>query len=137
MRFWDSSALVPLCVEEPATERVRGSLEEDPEMTAWWGSAVECWSAFARLRREGVISAEGEEQARAVLERLGAAWTEILPSDEVRTRAGRLVRVHPLRAADAFQLSAALTLGRPELVSFDDRLRTAARLEGLRIHPGA
>ena len=48
MRFWDSSALVPLCVDEPRTSRVRGLLDEDPGMVVWWGSIVECWSAPSR-----------------------------------------------------------------------------------------
>lgn len=53
-------------------------------------------------------------------------------------RAVRLVRRHPLRAADALQLAAALmaTGEHPErldLVSSDDRLSAAARREGFRV----
>jgi len=135
MRFWDSSALVAVCVEEPNTSSVRRMLRDDPGVVAWWGSPVECWSAFTRLRREGVISPEGEEDARRVLDRLGGSWTEILPSGELRRDAGRLVRIHPLRAGDALQLAAALTWASSplagEIVAFDERLRDAARLEGL------
>lgn len=53
-------------------------------------------------------------------------------------RAVRLVRRHPLHAADALQLAAALmaTGENPEqldLVSSDDRLSAAARREGFRV----
>ena len=65
-------------------------------------------------------------------------WHEIDPSDAVRKTAARFVRVHPLRAADALQLAAAFAAaeGRPpslELITLDDRLRTAARKEGFAV----
>ena len=51
MRFWDSSALIPLFVEQEDTEAHLSLLSEDPYITAWWGSEVECASAFNRLLR--------------------------------------------------------------------------------------
>jgi predicted nucleic acid-binding protein len=114
---------------------MRVLLRGDSGMVVWWASLVECWSAFARLRREGVVDLAGEEAARAVLERLRRSWVEIHPGEEVRARAGRLLRTHPLRAADALQLSAALVwAGSPpssQFVSLDQHLREAALLEGL------
>ncbi|MFC1791802.1 hypothetical protein ACFL0I_04985 [Gemmatimonadota bacterium] len=57
----------------------------------------------------------------------------------MQERAVRLLRVHALRAADALQLSAALVwAGSPrgaELVTYDERLALAARLEGFRVVP--
>lgn len=139
MRFWDASALVPLCVEQPATPDVRLLLDDVPDLAVWWGSPVECWSAFARLRREGALSVEDEEVARARLEDLRGAWTEILPSEAVRELAGRIIRTHPLRAADGLQLAAALIwAGSPptgSMVLLDERLARAARLEGLEVLP--
>ncbi|MGH9222090.1 MAG: hypothetical protein ACRD1W_22465, partial [Vicinamibacterales bacterium] len=60
---------------------------------------------------------------------------EIEPRDEIRELARRLLRVHPLRTADAMQLGAAHLAAerRPatlELVTLDDRLRAAAVKEG-------
>jgi predicted nucleic acid-binding protein len=139
MRFWDASALIPLCVDQPASPAVRALLREDAGMVVWWGSVVECWSALARLRREGLLSVEEEDRARGVLALLQEAWVEIQPQEAVRALAGRLLRVHPLRAADALQLAAALVwAGSPavgEMVVLDRRLREAARLEGLRPLP--
>lgn len=135
MRFWDSSAVIPLCLAEQATATVRGLLDHDSEMTVWWGTLVECWSAFARLRREGTLDLSGEAAARAVVQGLRESWHEVQPVEEVRQQAGRLMRVHPLRASDALQLGAALvwtgSLGSGVFVTLDQRLRTAAMLEGL------
>ena len=141
MRFWDTSALVPLLLEQEATAEVAELLSQDPEIVAWWGSAVECASAVTRLRREERLTVYEEEQALELLGGLQSSWLEILPSEEVRHRALRLLRVHPLKAADALQLAAARvwagSSARPELVTYDERLGLAARLEGLRILPGA
>jgi uncharacterized protein len=133
VRFWDTSAIVPLLVTEPNTPRIRELLDRDPDMAVWWGSPVECWSALARLQRQGRISTEKEGEARALLEPLRSAWYEVLPSEEVRLQARRLLRLHPLRAADSLQLAAAIVWAagdEVELVAFDRNLREAAHLEG-------
>ncbi|MGH2781856.1 MAG: type II toxin-antitoxin system VapC family toxin [Thermoleophilaceae bacterium] len=139
MRFWDSSALVPLCLEEPATAAARKLYEGDPEMAVWWGTPVECGSAFARLRRDGVLEETQESIALSILDSLGGLWHEIQPTAELRALALRLLRVHALRAADALQLAAGLAWsGTPpdgELVTLDDRLGTAARREGFQVMP--
>jgi predicted nucleic acid-binding protein len=64
----------------------------------------------------------------------------VSPTDEVRRRAARLVAVHPLRAADALQLAAALLWCEEQphnevFVSLDGRLRDAARNEGFDVRP--
>ena len=144
MRFWDSSAVAALCVEEPRTPEAERLVREDPELVVWWATPVECASAIARRRREGALSPADELAAIEVVDHLAQAWVEIQPGDLVRSYAFRLLRVHPLRAADALQLAAALVwAGMPvagpvpgaELVTFDDRLAEAARLEGLAILP--
>jgi hypothetical protein len=48
VRFWDSSALVPLILREPRTDWAKRLLDEDGELVVWWGSAIECASAIAR-----------------------------------------------------------------------------------------
>jgi len=108
MMFWDSSALVPVAVDEAYTPRVHELLDADPDLAIWWGSSVECASAVARLSREGVLDARGEQQARRVLDTVFAAAAAVRPTERVRASALRLVRVHELRAADALQLAAAL-----------------------------
>jgi uncharacterized protein len=135
LRFWDSSALVPLLVAEPTTSALQALALRDAEMLVWWGSAVECASALARLERDGLLAAAGAALAYDRLRRLVDGWHEIEPAEIVRETAIRFVRVHPLRAADALQLAAAFIAAehRPpslQVVTLDERLAEAARREG-------
>ncbi|MBE7520176.1 MAG: type II toxin-antitoxin system VapC family toxin [Thermoflexaceae bacterium] len=134
MRFWDSSALMPLLVEELTTPFLAGVHEADPDLVVWWASVVECVSVFARLQRDG-LPGQRVDMAVARLARFRAGWREILPSEEVRETAMRLLRVHPLRAAEALQLAAGLyaaegSPGTLEFVCLDARLGDAAHAEG-------
>ncbi|HBG05517.1 MAG: hypothetical protein A2075_04515 [Geobacteraceae bacterium GWC2_58_44] len=68
MRFWDTSAIIPLFVEEPRSETIRSIVKEDGDMVAWWATPVECISAAARVRREGKMSTEEEQTIRVRLD---------------------------------------------------------------------
>jgi predicted nucleic acid-binding protein len=85
------------------------------------------------------LSADDWDNALARLQVLKDSWFEVEPSERIRALAARLVRVHTLRASDAFQLAAALVwidkAAPGELVTLDRRLHTAARLEGFRVLP--
>ena len=138
MRFWDSSAVIPLLVREGSTRSVLSEIERDPEMIVWWGTQVECVSALARLERDAKLDAAGMTAAVDRLDALIRAWQEIQPADRVRQTATRLLRVHVLRAGDAFQLGAAIAAAedRPatlEMVTLDDRLAKAAQREGFKV----
>ena len=139
MRFWDSSAIVPLLVTQPATAAVEALLAEVSEMVWWWGTPVECTAALARLRREGAITVEDESRRHDVLERLRESCVEMQPTERVLGIAKRLLRTHPLRTGAALQLAAALewagTPARHVLVTFDTQLADAARLEGFMVLP--
>jgi len=139
VRFWDSSAIVPLLLRQPRTSDVVAVLDEDDELVVWWGSVVECVSAVARLRREGVLDVGAESTVLALLRDLSGSCYEIRPSEELRSTAVRLLRTHRLRTADALQLAAALAWsGTPQgevFVTLDDRLGTAAQLEGFTVAP--
>lgn len=139
MRFWDSSAIVPLLIQEANSAGLISLLARDEEMVVWWATRVECCSAVTRGIRSGRISASDAERAFPRLEPLQSLWNEMSPADEIRRQAKRLLRVHPLRAADALQLAAAIVwAGRyegREFVSLDARLNDAARLEGFAVVP--
>lgn len=135
MKFWDSSALVPLFAAERRTRAVQALYARDPEVVVWWGTPVECASAIARLERDGALSGPDAVESFSRLDAVVPSWMQIDPSDEIRESARRFLRVHPLRAADALQLAAALVAAerRPPtltLVTCDDRLRDAAGKEG-------
>lgn len=142
MRFWDSSAVVPLLVPELASEPIRRLHASDPVVIAWWGAEVECVSAVARAERLGRLSVPGAVEGFRRLVALRKGWHEIEPSEEVREAAKRLLRVHDLRAADSLHLAAAFVAAesRPASLEFaclDERLRLAAGREGFAIVPAA
>ena len=135
MRYWEASAIVPLLVEESASADRRALLRADSEIATWWGTYVECESALCRLDREGA----GSDRIWAARDRLNAfanSWVDVQPTESIRRHAMALLRIHPLRAADALQLAAALLVAerRSDVAAFvcnDQRLTSAARREGL------
>lgn len=138
MRYWDASALVPLIVSESGTNQARSWMASDSEIVTWAWTRVEIASAIERRTREGALS---REERRTVLNRLNifaGTWDEVAEILAVRSQASLLLARHPLRAADAGQLGAALLVqeqlgGFLEFLSLDRRLSEAAELEGLRI----
>ena len=135
MRFWDSSAVVPLLVEEPSSAAMRTAYRQDPTVVAWWGTGLELVSALARREREGRIDALTFAEATRRLDALERSWREVAPLERVREVGVRLLRTHALRAADALQLGAAIVAAeeRPSTLSFvtlDARLAQAAAREG-------
>jgi predicted nucleic acid-binding protein len=135
VRFWDSSAVVPLLVGEPSSVAVLDAFERDPEVIAWWATEAECVSALARLEREGSLGAASMTESLRRLDGLAKAWRQVQPVGVVRQIAIRLLRVHPLRTGDALQLAAAIVAaeGHPATLPFvtlDEHLAQAAEREG-------
>jgi len=136
MRFWDASALVPLAIAEPHSDLVRGWLGEDPALTTWAWTRVELASAVERRSRQDQLS---RQERRACLDRfsqLARSWDEVVDIHAVRSLALALLARHPLRAADAAQLGAALLVAESDpssltFVCLDERLALAAEREGL------
>lgn len=142
MRFWDSSAIIPLLFNEPTSESLDGFLTADAEITTWWETWAECAVTISRLKRDGALDERSEQETRAALDGLAAGWTEIEPVDDLRLLASLVSKDHPLKTADALQLAAALrwcegeTDGAP-FVCLDERLRRAAEDEGFSVMPEA
>lgn len=140
MSFWDSSAIVPLCVHEPASALVRQISRAHGVPTVWWASLIECRSALERRARVGQLKRSQKRQAERLLEQLASAWSEVQSTLALRERALRLLAPHDLRAADALQLAAALVWAeeRPAgrvFVCLDFRLRECAEREGFTVLP--
>lgn len=140
MAFWDASAIVPLCCSQTATAQGRRLRRDLRRMVVWWGTPLEARSAFARLVREGRLTAEERVTAVRLLGQLRRAWDEILPTERVRSLAEDLPDSHGLRAADAAQLAAALVWCRERpkqqpFVCFDERLKTTATALGFSVRP--
>jgi len=138
MNFWDSSAITPLIVEEKDTPLRYQQTKEFGSLTVWYGTVLEIESALARKHREEKLSPKLLRTARTSLHALAKSWDEVSPGVVVRDRAARLLYTHTLRAADAFQLAAALVVSREtpsghRFLTGDLRLRNAAEREGFSV----
>lgn len=132
--------MIPLIFEEMASATVGDLLRRDDDAAVWWGTWAECAIAISRLRREGRLEDEAEEETRVALDQLAEDWSEVRPTEEVRLLASLISKDHPLKAADTLQLAAALrwcggdTRGR-SFVCLDERLRRTAQDEGFDVLP--
>lgn len=137
MKFWDSSAIAPLLIEETTSKRIKKLFEKEEENAVWWGTETECLSALARREREFALTPSQCANAAQLLQEILEYTIEVNPSLEIKKCAHRLLRTHPLRAADALQLAAAIVLAGEDFseltfVTFDDRLRLCAEREGFK-----
>jgi uncharacterized protein len=140
--FWDTSALVPLLVLEPSSDAMTRLFAEDVEPVMWWTTPLECQSALRRRHREGGLPNDALAASTERLRLLTQHADTVSPTDDLRRRAGRLLAFHPLRAADALQLAAALIWCEEQphgegFVTLDARLAEAARTEGFTVHAAA
>lgn len=132
--FWDASALVALCVRQGMTLRAI-ALYKTYDAVVWWATPVEIASALARLMRMKQLDATDWAKARKLAKNLADSWSVIQPSDALRMTSIQLVERYDLRAADSFQLAAALewceyTPQSRVFLTADQRLRDAALLSG-------
>ncbi len=138
MRYWDTSAIVPLVIDEPGSALARAWLAEDSELVIWGLTAVELTAAVERRAQEGHV---GPADRRTLLHRFGqlcASANEVSDLLAVRSRATSVLARHALRAADAAQLGAALVVAEGDptsltMVCLDRPLADAAEREGLHI----
>jgi predicted nucleic acid-binding protein len=136
--YWDASAVVPLCCHQPASASVRRLARQRRKFVVWWGTAIEARSALRRLLRDGALSETGYLHATNRLDLLRRSWSEILPTEEIRNYAQSALELYDIRAADAFQLAAALVWcdGKPRrrpFICFDERLARAAIKAGFEV----
>jgi len=132
--FWDASALVPLCVRQVITQRAI-ALYKTYDAVVWWATPVEIARALARLMRMGQLNTQDWAKASKLAKSLAGCWSVIQPSDALRTTSIQLVDRYDLRAADSFQLAAALewceyTPQGCVFLTKDQKLTDAALLSG-------
>lgn len=138
MRFWDSSAVVPLLVRQESSPVAERWIAEDPDMVLWTLTSVEVVSAFRRLVREQALKEDSGRIAERRLDQLVRTCHVVVDVPAVKGQAIRVLRFHQLRAFDALQLGAALLWaeGHPEgrtLHTLDVRLGSADEREGFSV----
>jgi predicted nucleic acid-binding protein len=135
MNYWDSSAMVTLFVEQPASRKYCAILERDRQVVTAWHAVPECASAFCRLRREGYLTETQLTKLLADLQEQAANWYIIASSARLEKLTLRMLRIHPLRAMDALHLAAACLARGDEIAPMgffceDAHLAEAAAKEG-------
>jgi len=138
VRFWDTSALIPLVVAERGTALAERLLRDDPAVVVWTLTRVELLSALARRRREEPAAARRLLEAKREILAAWPRWSEVTAVEVVRRHAERVVDTHAIRAADALQIGAALVAAGDdpaalEFVTFDQPQAAAAEREGFRV----
>ena len=113
-------------------------MAEDDRIVTWAWTYTEIASAVERRTREGLISLDQRLSLMRRLLLLADSWDEVTDILAVRSRANSLLARHPLRAADAGQLGAALLLQEQlvdslPFVCLDRKLSAAVEREGLRV----
>ncbi len=131
---------MPLVVEQAATPEVERWMTDDPSLVVWTLTPVEIVSALRRLVWDGSLPERAAREAESLATDLVRQTHTVADVERVKASARRLLRLHPLRAADALQLGAALAWadGAPEgliVHTFDRRLAAAAEREGFRVIP--
>jgi len=136
--FWDHSAAILLCADQPKTTAIRKLLSENQPVVVWWGTPIKARNILTRLFREQTISRNGLDQALVRLGALMRYWHEVVPTDRVRLMAQELLDAHALRTSDALELGAALIWAREvprgrRFVSADSHLAFAAERLGFSV----
>lgn len=140
MKFWDSSAIVPLLIDEQYSNEIKLFYSNDKDIVVWMLTPIEILSAFNRKIWDKSISEKDWRRVEALFDKLVLSWNEVVNYELVRKRAKRLIFTHNLKAADSLQLAAALVAtkeqpDRLDFVTLDNNLSKAAKREGFNTLP--
>ncbi len=136
--YLDTSALLKLYAEEPASARVREAVARASTVAASRLSFVEARAALARKLREGGLAAADHAYLKACLEEDWERCLVVEVAEGLCREAASLAERHPLRAGDALQLASALAVRarvREQVMfsSFDERLNQAVESENMQL----
>jgi uncharacterized protein len=135
--FWDSSALIPLCVFQIQSARAKVFFKSFG-IVVWWATPVEIVSGLTRLQRMREIDHDEFLLGMGRAQGLANVWDSLASTSSTVPDACSLLELHPLRAADALQLAMALEAceHKPQgyvFITADQRLADAARLTGFTV----
>jgi uncharacterized protein len=131
--YFDTSAIVPLLVEEPGSQPAASLWVEADRVVSVRLVYAEARAAVAQAQRLGRLT---PRQVREVVGEFATLYDELdlVDVDDALVRsAGDLAQAHALRGYDAVHLAAAVELHDPDLilVAGDSALIDAGALEGL------
>ena len=132
MRFWDSSALVPLLSDEESTDVMQALFRDDRNIVISFITPVEVTSAISR---KAGVNLDLHRRAMSRYSVMQANWTVVDDYDEVLGAARMIAAQQLLRTGDAIQLASALRDRKLPFVALDTDLRQAARNAGFTVLP--
>src|SRR5436305_14414623 len=103
MRFWETSAIDPLLIRGPQSNRMRELMRHDTEILASFLTPIEVTSAIWRRLHHGELDVTGRADAESQFAEVSSNWLEIDELQHVKEVALDLLTRHPLRSADAPQ----------------------------------
>lgn len=136
--YLDSNALVKLFVKEASSGMLNLALSTAGEVILADLAFTELASFLGRQTREGRFTVAESRSVYHQAEKLGTFCRRVELTPPIHRRAERLLLTStkiPLRALDALHIATALDAGAATVVSFDERLREAAKSQGLFIAP--
>ena len=133
--YFDTSAVVPLVVSEPASLRAASLWDGADRIAAVRLVYAEARAALAQAERLDRLTVRQLRGAVAALNALYGQIDLVDVDDELVRSAGDLAEVHGLRGYDAVHLAAAVRLRDPDLVMVagDTALLDAAATEGMAV----
>ena len=133
--YFDTSALIPLIVDEPASAVCVRLWNEAERVVSSRLLYPEARAALAQAERMKRLGASELEHAVQELDSLVSEISFLELSADVAASAGDLAQAHGLRGYDAVHLASALLLNDQELVlvAGDHQLAAAARNSGVAV----
>jgi predicted nucleic acid-binding protein len=130
--YWESSAVLSALFKDPNSRRAKLIAEGDGLHLLTTLAYAEVNAVMARMKREHILTEVLYQSTHEILDR--GPWRRISIAPEWLIMR-RLAAKHPLRGADLWHLTAAISLKSEfrelSLLTFDQRLKTAAELEAL------
>ncbi len=135
--YWDTSALLPLCILQPQTTAAQACFARY-EIVTWWATPIEIVSGLNRLERMGTITHSHYLATKPFVQKIVRDFMLVHESAGISKDACALLGLHPLRAADALQLAAALEACEHQprgyvFITADRRLADAAKKTGFTV----
>ncbi len=131
--YFDTSAVVPLIIDEPSTELCNRVWNESTRVVSVRLLYPEACAALARAERMGRITRSQLRAAVTDLESIIAEIDHVEVTAKLATSAGDLAQAHGLRGYDAVHLAAASAVadGDVVLMTGDADLASAAVVLGI------
>lgn len=137
--YAESSAVLAWLLDEEAGPDVRQLLAAAPIVVASDLTFIECDRVLLRAAALGELTDGEAADRRAHLATAGSHWQVLRIGPEVVERARQPFAGGPIRTLDAIHLASVLVarsaVAGLELLSLDDRIRSAAGQLGVHVHP--